>query len=431
MKQSSFSIKTSKDDVKDEVSINANVLQKAGYIQKAQSGVYIFLPMGLKVVNNIIDVIRKHMNLLGAEEVFLSAIQSKELWEKTDRWSDKNVDVWFKTKLSAGGEVGLGWTHEEAVSELMTKHINSYKDLPKAIYQFQTKFRNELRAKSGIMRTREFIMKDLYSFSKDREEHNIFYEKMAEAYKNIFKDLGLGELTYRTLASGGAFAKFSDEFQAVCDNGEDVIYVDEKDKTAVNKEVYTDEILKELGKTKSDFVEKKAAEVGNIFTLGTRFSEPLSLLYKDDSGKEVPVFMGSYGIGPARLLGVIVETIAHKGKNNLVLPRSIAPFDVHIIQLAGGEKLADKLYKELQVNKCKCGIFSKMFNKCFCKNVDVLFDERELSAGEKFADADLIGVPFRVIVSGKSIKAGGVEFIDRVSSETSVVGYKKVIERLC
>ena len=234
MKRSQLFTKTTKTTPNDEVSNSAKLLIRAGYVYKEMAGVYDFLPLGKRVLDNIMQIIREELNAIGSQELQMTALQNKEVWEATDRWSDDVMDVWFKTKLNAGGEVGLAPTHEEPITRLMKSYISSYKDLPVYAYQFQTKFRNELRAKSGIMRTREFMMKDLYSFSKDRAEHDEFYEKCADTYKKIFNRLGIGNDTFRTFASGGAFSKFSDEFQTLCDAGEDIIYLDREKKIAVN-----------------------------------------------------------------------------------------------------------------------------------------------------------------------------------------------------
>ena len=379
MRQSELFTKTRREAPADEVAKNAQLLVRAGYIHKEMAGVYDFLPLGLITLNKIIAIIREEMNALGGEEVFLSTLQDPELWKKSGRWNDEAVDIWFKTHLKNGGELGLGNTHEEALTALMAEHISSYKDLPRYVYQFQNKFRNETRAKSGIMRTREFIMKDLYSFSKDSTQHMEFYEKAAAAYETIFKRTGIGDKTYRTFASGGSFSKYSHEFQTVCDAGEDTIYIDEEKRIAVNKEVYDDpDVYVATGIAKANLKEAKASETANIFTLGTRFSEALGLSYKNAEGKETPVFMGSYGIGPARLMGTIVELCADE--KGLVWPESVAPFAFHLVSLGkeGDDisKTADALYDDM----LKAGIA-------------VLYDDREMSAGAKFADSDLLGMP--------------------------------------
>ncbi|MBP5656408.1 prolyl-tRNA synthetase, partial [Candidatus Saccharibacteria bacterium] len=379
MKLSQSFTKTTKTAPADEASISAKYLLRAGYIYKEMAGVYDFLPLGMRTLNKIIQVIREEMNAIGGEELSLTALQTKEVWEATNRWSDDVMDVWFKTKLNAGGELGLAPTHEEPLTRLMKSYISSYKDLPVYTYQFQTKFRNELRAKSGIMRTREFIMKDLYSFSKDRVEHDKFYEECAQAYIKIFNRLGIGNDTFRTFASGGAFSKYSDEFQTLCDVGEDIIYLDREKGIAVNEEVYNDEVLADLGLDKKNLEQCKAAEVGNIFTLGYRFSDALDLCFNDEDGKRQKVFMGSYGIGPSRVMGVIAEKLSDD--KGLVWPEEIAPYKYYLVGIGKeGEKQAAILHDKAPEQ--------------------IIFDDRASArTGEKFADADLMGIPYRVVIS--------------------------------
>jgi prolyl-tRNA synthetase len=415
MKQSQLFTKTRREAPKDEVSKNAQLLIRAGYVHKEMAGVYSYLPLGLRVLNKIMGVIREEMNTIGGQELLLTSLQDKEIWEKSGRWSEEVIDVWFKTQLASGGEVGLAFTHEEPLTHLMREHISSYKDLPLYAYQFQNKFRNELRAKSGIMRTREFIMKDLYSFSRNETEFQKFYEACAQAYLKVFDRVGLGERTYRTFASGGSFSRFSDEFQTVCEAGEDLIYIHEETRRALNKEVYTDEVLKDLGLRKEDLREAKAAEVGNIFPLGTRFSETLGLTYKDEEGKETPVVMGCYGIGPGRLMGTIVECLSDD--KGLVWPENIAPFQVHLVEITSTNEdvknEAGELYRELT----EAGI-------------EVLWDDRDARAGEKFADSDLIGISLRVVVSEKTLAAGKFECIERSSGRTTHQSISELIANL-
>ena len=341
--------------------------------------------------------------------------ESQTVWRRSDRWRDDAIDVWFKTELKGGGELGLATTHEEPLSVIMAEYIQSYKDLPKFVYQFQTKFRNELRAKSGIMRTREFIMKDLYSFSRSEVEFRAFYEACAGAYKKIFDRAGIGASTYRCFASGGSFSKYSDEFQTLCEAGEDVIYIDEKKRIAVNKEVCTEEVLADLGIRKEELVEKKAIEVGNIFPLGTRFSDALELKYKDENGEQKAPIMGSYGIGPGRLMGAIVEVLSD-GKG-IVWPREVSPYAVHVVSITGGNPTvvqeADHLYELLAEN-----------------GIEALYDDRDARAGEKFADADLLGIPTRLIVSEKTLAEGGVEVVERQSGTTTFVSDSTIIEAM-
>lgn len=415
MRQSQLFTRTRKDAPKDEVSKNAQLLIRAGYIHKEMAGVYSFLPLGLRTFKKIEQIIREEMNAIGGQEIILSSLQDPKVWQTTNRWDDAAIDVWFKTALKGGGEIGLAPTHEEPVTTLMTEYISSYKDLPAYVYQFQTKFRNELRAKSGIMRVREFVMKDLYSFSRGEKEFRDFYEKCATAYEKIFRRAGIGDKTYRTFASGGSFSKFSDEYQMICDAGEDIIYVHEKKGIAVNKEVYTDEVLKDLGIEKSELKEEKAIEVGNIFPLGTRFSDSLGLTYKDEDGTDKPVIMGSYGIGPGRLMGAIVEALADE--KGIVWPKEVAPFHAHLVSLAGGnkdiEKEADRYYEMLTGD-----------------GIEVLYDDRDLRAGEKFADAELIGIPVRLVVSEKTISAGGIEMAARTNGKGTLVAESDILDKL-
>ena len=399
MRQSFLSTRVRKEVPVDEVALNARLLIRAGYIHKVMAGVYSFLPLGLRSLNKIIGIIREEMDDIGGQEVLLNSLQNPEVWKQTDRWGGDSDEVWFRSQLRVGGDVGLGWTHEEPITEMARHHVNSYRDIPFYLYQFQTKFRNEERAKSGILRTREFIMKDLYSFCADEEEHKVFYEQCAEAYMRVFQRVGIGDDTYRTFASGGAFSEFSDEFQTVLPAGEDIIYVHKGRGVALNKEVYTDEVLEQLSLQKDELEEFPACEVGNIFTLGTRFSDALGLQYTDGAGDNRSVFMGSYGIGPARLLGVFVEKFG--SDDSLVLPPSIAPFDVHLIALGDSEavqKQADDMYAALTD-----------------KGAEVLYDDRGISAGEKFAESDLIGIPHRFVVSEKTCEAKKVEYKDRVT----------------
>ncbi|MCX6751477.1 MAG: His/Gly/Thr/Pro-type tRNA ligase C-terminal domain-containing protein, partial [Candidatus Nomurabacteria bacterium] len=405
MRQSKLFTKTKKEVPTDEVSKNAELLIRGGFIHKEIAGVYSYLPLGLRVFKKIENIIREEMDAIGGQEITMTALQNPELWKKTDRWDDQKVDIWFKTKLKNDTELGLGFTHEEPLTSIMKNYINSYRDLPCFVYQFQTKFRNEIRAKSGIMRTREFVMKDLYSFCKDETEHNKFYEKAKEAYKNIFQRAGIGHLTYLTYAGGGSFSKFSHEFQTITSTGEDTIYINEENNIAINKEVFTDELKKELG-LGDNFKETKAVEVGNIFTLGTRFSDALDLTYQTEKGDKKPVFMGSYGIGPARLMGTVVEALADD--KGIIWPESIAPFKVHLLSLGEDENV------KKQANL--------VYDTLVKKNIEVLFDDRdEISPGEKFADADLLGMPYRVVVSARSMKENGIEVKKRNEEKGKVI----------
>jgi prolyl-tRNA synthetase len=415
MRQSKLFTKTRKDAPADETSKNAELLIRGGFIHKEMAGVYSFLPLGLRVLNKIENIIREEMDEIGGTEMRTAILQNKEIWEKSNRWSDEVVDNWFKTKLKNGGEVGLSFTNEEAYSNILKQYVSSCKDLPLYPYDFKSIFRNETRSKSGIMRGREFYWKALYSFSRDEAEHNAFYEKVKIAYQNIFKRAGIGHLTYLTFASGGSFSKFSHEFQTITAVGEDTVYLDENSSIAINQEVYNDEIIAELKLKKENLVEKRAVEVGNIFSLGTKFSAPFDLKYKNENGEEKLVIMGSYGIGLGRLMGTIVEVLSDD--KGIVWPESVAPFAVHLLALGENEEIlteAEKIYKNLT----KLGI-------------EVLFDDRAgVSAGEKFSDADLLGIPFRAVVSARSIKDGGIELKKRTEEKGKIVSLEELLKLL-
>jgi prolyl-tRNA synthetase len=414
MRRSQLFIKTRREAPADEESKNAQLLIRAGFIHKDSAGVYALLPMGLQVVENIKRIVREEMNSTGASELLMTTLQRKDLWEHTDRWDDKKVDIWFKSKLQNGTEVGLAWSHEEPMTEMMKEFIASYRDLPAYTYQFQAKLRNEIRAKSGIMRAREFIMKDLYSYSRTQDEHQTYYDSMVRTYLKVFARLGLGDNTFLTLASGGAFTKYSHEFQTVCDAGEDIIYLDRQKGIAINQEVLNDETIQKAGVDKQSLEEIKAAEVGNIFSFGTHKSEQLGLYFSDEDGRQKPVYLGSYGIGITRLVGVLAETFADE--HGLVWPESVAPYQAYLARLGDETEVkqaADELYDELEA-----------------AGISVLYDDRDERPGEKFADADLMGLPYRLVASAKSLEAGGIELKKRASTDSRIVPPEKITEAL-
>ena len=409
MKLSQSFIKTFREVGKEEAAHNAQLLIRAGYIYKEMAGVYDFLPLGLITLNKIQNIIREELNSLGCQEFQMTALQNPDPWIKTKRWSDQVIDVWFKTKLNAGGELGLAPTHEEPITNLMTKFISSYKDLPVYVYQFQTKYRNELRAKSGILRTREFLMKDLYSFSVDETEHQKFYDQVDQAYMRIYTRLGLGDCTYKTYASGGAFSKYSHEYQTILPVGEDIIYLNQDKTIAINEEVMNDEVLSDLGAKREDFTATTAAEVGNIFTLRYKFSEPINLKFDDQDGIKKTVFMGSYGIGVSRVMGVIAEKFADD--KGLIWPENIAPFKYYLIGIGDqGEDFTNNLHKEYSSS--------------------ILLDDRKLRPGEKFADAELMGIPYRVVVSDKTLEGNSVEITNRQTGETKIISTEELKQSL-
>ncbi len=414
MRLSKTFTKTSKNVPAGETAHNAQLLIKAGYIHKELAGVYAYLPLGLKVLENIKQIVREEMNAVNGQELIMTNLQSRELWEKTGRWNDETVDIWFKTQLKDKQEIGLAWSHEEPIVQMMKQHISSYKDLPISVYQFQTKLRNELRAKSGIMRGREFLMKDMYSLSTDAAQHDKYYDQVIEAYKKVYDRLGIGNDTYVTFASGGAFTKFSHEFQTVCDVGEDVIYLHRGKNMAINEEVLDDESLQKLGVKRDELEEVKSSEVGNIFNFGTDKSEKLSLVFTDESGKQQFVHLGSYGIGISRVMGVIAEKFSDE--RGLVWPEAVAPAKVYLARLGDDPavvKQADELYDKLE----KAGI-------------STIYDDRDARAGEKFADADLMGIPYRLVISAKTQEAGKYELKSRQSSEVQQLSEAEVLKSL-
>lgn len=414
MKTSQLFSKTRKSHPADETSKNAQLLIRAGYIHKESAGVYDWLPLGKKTLDKITGIIREEMNSLGAHELLMSTLQRPELWKTTNRWDSQAVDVWFKSAYASGKEVGLAWSHEEPIVDMMRSFVASYRDLPVAVYQFQNKLRNELRAKSGIMRCREFVMKDMYSLSASEEEHQKFYDTVIEAYNRVFERLGLGDKTYLTFASGGAFAEFSHEFQTLTPAGEDVIYLHEGRKLAINKEVLNDQVLTKLGLSKDELVEHKAAEVGNIFSFGTNKSESLGLKFVDQAGHEKFVVLGSYGIGPGRVMGVITELFADD--KGLVWPDEVSPFRVYLTCLGNDSQTLEatnSLYQELVKAQ-----------------IEVLFNDTDASSGEKLADADLLGSPFRLVVSQRSLEAGGAEIKKRHETDTKVVAFDQLVSLL-
>ena len=420
MKQSQLFTKTRREAPKDEVSKNAQLLIRAGYVHKEMAGVYSYLPLGLRVLSKIENIVRKEMDKIG-REILMSSLSPQELWQTTGRLN--TVDVLMRTvganELSlakSDASYVLNYSHEELITPIVQEGNQSYKDLPAAMYQIQTKFRNEARAKSGILRGREFRMKDLYSFHKDEADLLAYYEVVKTSYLNIFEQVGLGADTFVTLASGGDFTTgFSHEFQTVCDAGEDLIYLDRKNNIAYNKEVVTPENAEKLGVDFDSLEQVSACEVGNIFPLNTKFSKAFNYTYRDEDGSDKLVYMGCYGLGPSRVMGVITEKLADE--KGLVWPEAVAPFRVHLVELSNGnddvKKEAAEVYRELGE-----------------AGVEVLWDDRDARAGEKFADSDLLGLPLRIVVSEKTLAAGKFECVERASGHTSHKSMSELIGHL-
>jgi prolyl-tRNA synthetase len=376
------------------------------------AGVYTFLPLGFKVLKNIEDIIRKNMVQIQGQELLMPVLQPKENWVKTGRWD--TLEVLFKIKGSGDKEYAMGATHEEVVTPLAKKMIFSYRDLPFSVFQIQTKFRDELRAKSGILRTREFLMKDLYSFHANQADLDTYYQVVAKSYEKIFKECGIANMTYRTLSSGGSFSKYSEEFQMLTEAGEDIIFICKKCNVAINKEIKAENPICPMCKN-NEFEEKKAVEIGNIFKLGTKYSTPFSLKFTDKDAMEKLVMMGCYGMGVSRLLGAIVQV--NNDEKGIVWPESVAPFLVHIIQIENSPKVkkaAEKLYADLQKEK-----------------IEVLYDERQQkNPGEKFAESDLIGIPYRVVVSARTLKENAVELKERSKNTVKLVKISQLFKFL-
>ncbi|MFZ2125578.1 MAG: aminoacyl--tRNA ligase-related protein [Candidatus Saccharimonadales bacterium] len=415
MRVSKLFTRTSKNAPADEVAKNAQLLIRAGFIHKEMAGVYAYMPLGLKVLENIKKIVREEMDAVGGQEIMMTTLQPKDIWEKTDRWDDAKVDNWFKTKLINGAELGVGLTHEEPIVDAVSNYLNSYKDMPFAVYQIQNKFRNELRAKSGLLRGREFLMKDMYTFCRNQEQHEQEYEKIVAAYHKVYDRLGIGNITYRTYADGGIFTpRFSDEFQTISDVGEDTIYLDEEKGVAINEEILTDENLEKLGLDREKLVQKKAVEVGNTFHLETKYTDALGLYYADESGAKQSIIMGCYGIGISRLMGVIAELFSDE--KGLVWPDNIAPYKVYLVQIGNSQAVtscSDKLYDDLRAN-----------------GIEVLYDDRDVRPGQKFADSELMGIPYRITVSERLVEDGLYELVGRKDGQKTLLTSEQLLAKL-
>lgn len=414
MRQSELFTKTRKEAPSEEVAKNAQLLIRAGYIDKLMAGAYTYLPLGLRVLKNIETIIRDELNKAGAQEVLMPALQPKENWDITKRW-DVYQDVFYKTDSLYGGTSVLGPTHEEIVTPLVQQFVSSYRDLPVAVYQFQDKFRQEKRAKSGLLRGREFIMKDLYSFHASEADFEMYYEIMKKAYTAIYKRCGIGHRTFLTYASGGNFSKYSHEFQTITSAGEDIIYICDRCSVAINKEVKHEHAV--CPECKADtFKEEKAIEVGNIFPLKTRFTDAFNFQFKDETGALKPILMGCYGIGLGRVMGAIVEALADD--KGLIWPEAIAPFKVHLIAIPGKDSL--------RVNEAASELYKEMRNT----GIQVLYDDRDTSAGSKFADADLLGMPYRVVISEKTLAGEEVELKIRSTGEVKMLKLGEIVRAM-
>lgn len=412
MLQSKLFYKTTKEISEEEKSINAQLLVRAGFVDKLMAGVYTYFPLGLRVLNRIKKVIREEISAIGGQEILMPALTPKENWITTGRWD--TIDVLFKLEGSGGKEYALGSTHEEIVTPLVKKIVNSYKDLPVAVYQIQDKFRDEPRAKSGLLRGREFSMKDLYSFHADESDLDVYYEKAKEAYLKIFRRLGLDAIVVE--ASGGTFSKYSHEFQVLTENGEDTVFYCEKCRYAQNREIAEYKAGDKCRKCGGKIIEGRAIEVGNIFKLKTKFSEAFNVIFLDKEGKKKLAIMGCYGIGPSRVMGAIVE-VSHDEKG-IIWPNEAAPFDVHLVALFGKDDGKNKKIKNESEK-----LLESLQKACF----EVLYDDREeVSAGVKFGESDLFGIPTRLVISEKTVDKSSVEVKKRSGQEVELVKLNKV-----
>jgi len=405
--------KTIKDAPKDEVAINAKLLLRGGFIDKLMTGSYTLLHLGRRVEQKIEQIIREEMNATGAEEILMPLLHPKEIWNETGRW-DSAREVMYQFEKD-GKEYALSFTHEEIVMDLIRKHVVSYKDFPVKIYHFSTKFRDEKRAKSGILRGREFLMKDLYSAHVSKEDMMKYYDEIKKVYIKIFKRMGLDALL--TQAGGGVFTKnFTHEFQVIAQSGEDEIIYCPKGDFCTNVEVKTkDEKCKSC---QTPLKKAKAIEVGNIFPLGTYYSEKMKVNFTDKDGHKKPVWLASYGIGLTRAVGAIVEI--HHDEKGIIWPKEVAPYDVHLVYIEGSDGDTGPTTEK----------FAKEVNDALTENgIEVLWDDREnISPGAKFADADLIGIPVRLIVSKRN--TGKVEFKERKSEKSELLTLDETIKRL-
>ncbi len=409
MRQTQLFTKTFKESPKGEESINAILLQRGGFIYKEMAGVYSYLPLGLRVLRKIEDIIREEMNNIDGQELLLTILQPKELWQKTGRW-DKGIGAEIMYKIEDKSEVGLGPTHEEMLTDIISKFVQSKEDLPFSTYQIQTKFRKEPRAKSGLLRGREFLMKDLYSFHTSEDDFKKYYEVVKQSYHNIYSRCGLKAII--TEASGGAFTDdFSHEFQVIAEAGEDIIIYCPKCSFSQDKEIAKVKAGDKCPGCGAKLIKEKSIEAGNIFPLGCKYSKALDAFFTDEKGARQPIVMGCYGLGVSRLMGTVVE--AMNDKNGIIWPDEIAPFSVHLIALHGAEKQADKIYKELDQ-----------------KGIEVLYDDREKAAGEKFAGADLIGIPTRIVVSEKTLEEDSVEIKRRTQEKVEIIKIEEIENKI-
>ena len=408
MYQSQLFVKTKKEAPKEAEIVSHKLLTRGDFIEQLASGIYVFLPLGLRVQKKIEDIIREELESIGAQELLMSALQPKILWEKTGRWSTMDPPL-LKLKDRHQKELALGSTHEEVITYIVSRRMENFGDLPISLFQIQNKFRDEMRATGGLLRTREFLMKDLYSFHADQKDFDKYYELLKKVYQKIFKRCGLE--TIITEASGAGFTKeYTHEFQVITPAGEDTIIFCPKKHFSQNKEIAKLNENDKCPRCGSVLKSARAVEVGNIFPLGAKYSEALGAYFTDRDGKKKPVIMGCYGIGIDRVMATIVEV--YHDEKGIIWPKEVAPFQVHLIKIEASKKVktaAEKLYQDLQK-----------------QGLEVLYDDRDRSAGEKFAEADLIGIPIRVVVSERTLAKNCAEIKKRDEKKIKLVKLGKI-----
>jgi prolyl-tRNA synthetase len=407
MRQSQLFTKIERNAPKDEATVNAQLLARAGFVSKLMSGVYSYLPLGLRTLNKIENIVREEMDAVGGQEISMPMIHPKANWTTTGGWD--NIDVLFKVKSRTEKDYALGQSEEEVVTPLVMKYLKTYKDLPKAVYQINWKFRDELRSKSGLLRGVEFLMKDMYSFHETQEDFECYFAEVKKAYFKIFDRLGL--VAKATEASGGAFTqKISYEFMVLTDAGEDDILYCDTCEFCVNVEIAKEKEGDKCTRcNKGTLAKAKASEVGNVFDLGQKFAKDFEVTFADKEGKKQYPIMGCYGIGISRLMGVIVEK--YNDESGILWPESVAPFAVHLLALGAAD--GSQIYESLQT-----------------AGVQVLYDDRDVTPGAKFAEADLIGIPWRIVVSQKLQAEGGdkVELKKRSEKEAKIVTLEEALK---
>ena len=412
MKQSALFCKTKKEAPKEAVSVSHKYLTRGDFIEQTISGVYRFLPLGYLLLKKIEKIIREEMLALGAQELYLPVLQQKNLWLETGRWQTIDPPL-FKLKDRHQKETALGSTHEEEITDIVRKRIKSYQDLPIYLFQIQDKFRNEMRSSGGLLRTREFLMKDLYSFHSNERDLINFYQKVKKSYFKIFKRCDLKAICVEA-SPGTIGGKLSQEFMVISEAGEDRVLICKKCGYGANVEKVGD--IKSCPKCRSILEKKNSIEVGHIFYLGEKYSQAMSANYREKTGEEKLIIMGCYGIGLPRLMATIVEV--HHDEKGIIWPKEVAPFDVHLIQIENTKKVkkaAEKLYQDLQK-----------------KNFEVLYDDREdKSAGEKFAEADLIGIPVRIVISERTLKKNCIEIKERSEKKTRLMKLNQIKKFVC